>query len=345
MSKENVSPPILDEDLEEDSQPRNKRTCPNDSPDSRDQLLSKDVDICVHCKKKCTQTCEALQCDLCSSWVHASCEGFTKKQYASISQFTNSFDNLMFYCRLNNCVSRSKQLIFTRVETSLTFPTQSSEETLQSLVEEQDSLRQALSQLSQQVKELCCSNQTLEKEIKTTSASINQPPSLANPAPAPILNPSEVVNEYLDRERRKNNLILYNLPEPMNVQTATERSQSDLDCLSELFHSEFHIDNVEVTKCIRLGKAIQNKARPVLISVVDSAKRSSILRNASSLCKSEHHKNVYISPDLTIKERQIAKELRAELKRRRSQGEQNIIIRRGKIITARQNSSTTTLSN
>ena len=42
---------------------------------------------------------------------------------------------------------------------------------------------------------------------------------------------------------------------------------------------------------------------------------------------------------MTLKERELTKELMAELKRRRSQREQNIVIRHGKIVTINQNSS------
>ena len=74
-------------------------------------------------------------------------------------------------------------------------------------------------------------------------------------------------------------------------------------------------------------------------------KRSSILRNASFLRKSEHHKNTYISQDMSFKEREAAKVLRMELKKRRSQGEQNIVIRHGKIVTVKQTASTTASNN
>jgi len=340
MSNVNDSQTSFDEDMEVVTHPRSKRGRPNDSPDPKDRLLSKDIDTCGHCKKKCTPTCEALQCDLCSSWVHASCEGFSKKQYSSMSQLTKSLDNVMFYCRLNNCVTRSKQFIFANIEATQT----ASDDTLQSLTKEQDTIRQTLTQLSEKVNELCCANQTLSRELKSGSTPLNQAPqstSVANSLPS---NPGEVVEEYLDRERRKTNLIVYNLQEPNNVQTTSERSEVDKNNLTQLFHSELRIEDVEITKCIRLGKTIQNKARPVLITIPNSNKRSSILRSASSLRKSEHHKDTFISPDMTPREREAAKELRAELRRRKSHGEVNIIIRRGKIVTVNPRSTSAAAS-
>ena len=56
MAEENS----LQASMEGDLPPRLKRGRPNDSPDPKDQLLSKDVDICGHCRKKCSPSSEAL---------------------------------------------------------------------------------------------------------------------------------------------------------------------------------------------------------------------------------------------------------------------------------------------
>jgi len=74
----------------------------------------------------------------------------------------------MFYCRLNNCVTCSKQFIFNKVKT-----VESNESTLLSVVKEQDKIRSTLSQLSTKVNELCSMNQNLGTEIKATAESLN----------------------------------------------------------------------------------------------------------------------------------------------------------------------------
>ena len=155
---------------------------------------------------------------------------------------------------------------------------------------------------------------------------------MANSPPVMAMNPSAIVDKYLDRERRRVNLIVYNLEEP-TVQSIAERSKLVSEKLAHLFQTEFHIGNVEVTKHIRLGILSQTRVRPVLITVPSVNARIAILRNASSLRKSENFKNVYISSDMTVKEHGEAKQLIAELQRRRSQGECTLVIQRGKIIT------------
>ena len=85
----------------------------------------------------------------------------------------------------------------------------------------------------------------------------------------------------------------------------------------------------------RLGKKVENKSRPLLVSLDTPSMRGTLLSKSATLRKSEHWKNVFVSPDLTPKEREANRVLRAELKRRKSAGENNLIIRRGKIVSIR----------
>ena len=59
--------------------------------------------------------------------------------------------------------------------------------------------------------------------------------------------------------------------------------------------------------------------------------KKAILHMAKDLRNSPTWSNVYISPDQTPKEQVLSRELRTELKTRRDAGENNIVIRFGKI--------------
>ena len=59
-------------------QTKRRKPAEGDSPDKYEQLLSKSTEVCGHCNKRCTAKGEAVQCDLCYSWVHASREGIKK---------------------------------------------------------------------------------------------------------------------------------------------------------------------------------------------------------------------------------------------------------------------------
>jgi len=269
---------------------------------------------------------------LCASLVHAACEGVDKEHFQLLSKVTEKFSNVMYYCKLNNCVARFKQFIFRNVQAVLSPSEDTNEGILQSLAKEQDLIRNSLSELSSQVNDLCSLNQNLESEIKATANTVVSKPtpvidnSLSN-------SPVEVVDEYLDRERRKCNLVIYNLPEP-NASAAKDQTQLDKKAFSHVVSSELKIDKVNLLKCIRLGKKpTNNKIRPLLVSVAEASTKYNILKRASQLKHSSSYSKVYISPDMTRKERETAKEVRAELKRRLSAGEKDITIHQGKIVT------------
>ena len=74
------------------------------------------------------------------------------------------------------------------------------------------------------------------------------------------------------------------------------------------------------------------KPRLLLVELGDVSTKRIILKQATKLRKSSTWSNIYISPDLTPKERSQNKLLRDELKTQRSAGEKDIYIKRGKIV-------------
>ena len=76
-------------------------------------------DVCGHCDKECTPDGEAIQCDLCYVWVHAECEGVTNEQYEKLNSIASTLCNVAYYCQLNSCHTRIKQLIASFVSQSV----------------------------------------------------------------------------------------------------------------------------------------------------------------------------------------------------------------------------------
>ena len=137
----------------------------------------------------------------------------------------------------------------------------------------------------------------------------------------------------MDRERRKKNLIIHNLPEPTVGDTDEQRTTGDLQAISGLLDSEFGVSRNQVSKPVRLGAKKSNKPRLLKIEISDVNVKRNILKQATKLRSSSTYGNIYISPDLTRKEREHSKALREELLRRKAAGEKDIFIKFGKIVT------------
>ena len=121
----------------------------------------------------------------------------------------------------------------------------------------------------------------LQNQISNTVSSLNIGNEQAPASSQSPLNPAEFVDEYLNRERRKLNLVIYGLPEA-SAASSSERQQADSNRFTELVDSEFKINNFEISKCIHLGKPKNDKPRPLLVTVPENAVRRQILRNAKT---------------------------------------------------------------
>jgi len=87
-----------------------KRAYSEVSPDKSALILSKPLDVCGKCGKKCTSTKgESIKCDLCGMWAHATCEGISREQFKAVKTLS-SLSNFVYYCRVNDCANRIKNI-------------------------------------------------------------------------------------------------------------------------------------------------------------------------------------------------------------------------------------------
>ena len=88
-----------------------KRPYSDVSPDKSAQILSKPLDVCDKCNKKCTSAPkgESIQSDLCGMLAHATCECISREQFKAIKSLA-SLSNFVYYCQVNDCASRIKNI-------------------------------------------------------------------------------------------------------------------------------------------------------------------------------------------------------------------------------------------
>ena len=140
----------------------------------------------------------------------------------------------------------------------------------------------------------------------------------------------ETINTVLDRERRKLNVVVFNLPE--NAPTADEtRETKDLRTFTEIIKESLKL-SVRASKCHRVGKMQENRPRLLIVTLADLDTKLELLRLSHQLRQTEEWSRLYINADQTPAERETYRQLRQELARRRAAGEQDIVIRKGSIV-------------
>ena len=212
------------------------------SPDKRTEQLQKfPGGTCVKCKQDLSPESEAIQCDLCNIWVHAKCEGVSKDMYDNLNLVYSSLSNISYYCELNHCNSRIKQLINAYfIEATEAEPKQIETTPIKDTIHAmKESLQVAINELVSKVDYLLSSNSNLQMEINNTSQSMNDTPTQngIRPSSSPPISSNATLNildDLADRERRCKNLIAYNFKEPSDHQTDNLRFQESCSTVFKL---------------------------------------------------------------------------------------------------------------
>jgi hypothetical protein len=154
---------------------------------------------------------------------------------------------------------------------------------------------------------------------------------------APVVNIADqvksAVKQQMQEEVSSRSLIISGLPEVPD--------KSDMVCATELIHdvSSIQILSSDIESVARLGSISRprNGPRPLRITLTLAKKmmRSDIItKSSATLRKSDNkHKNIYINVDKSPEVLKAEYELRCELRSRRCNGETNITIHKGQIVS------------
>ena len=151
-------------------------------------------------------------------------------------------------------------------------------------------------------------------------------PSLSGARPCSIVDQGQVkdiivkVNqqqkEDKEIEARKNNLVLYNIPERQS-ETHDIRLKADLDFIKTMCDdvAGIQIANSDILKCVRLGAFTPDKVRPILITLVDGSAKENVMRMGKDLGLSGNRYNkIGIANDYTPLQHKEHRKLLAEAK-------------------------------
>ena len=148
------------------------------------------------------------------------------------------------------------------------------------------------------------------------------------------------------REGRENNLVVYGVPE--EEEDTAKQMNLDYNVVKHLYNHRVNIEPEDLIQITRLGDKKPEQIRPIRITFSSMEKRTRVLRNNRDLklydgqaeectytnCNDEDkkHLHVYVSPDKTKQQRDQEKDLRDEMRTRRTSGETDLIIRNNKIV-------------
>jgi len=317
---------------------KEKKTKENETngADPEEEVSSAEEIYCDRCTEKVDQL---IQCERCEMWLCNICEGIPDEVISFASEFYEF--RLHWYCKICDKAAVYAARTYSQMSNSIREDVVGSvnKVMVDSLNQVVNNFAEAIDKVQESFVSHCKSLEAkITSSFSTESAGMDTSSAHDN---GEGNNPRNVnchstgrgtndvigiLDEIEDRNRRKCNLLIYNLPEPTGTGTDTKT-------VKNLVKNNLSISGVEVNKVTRLGKHKENSPRPILVTMADETSKWKCLKQAPKLRKDTKFSNVYISPDLTLKERQENKKLYLELKSRREKGEKDLMIKRGKIVT------------
>lgn len=286
---------------------------------------------CLGCKKEVRNNQNGVQCDMCNNWFHAGCEkvGLEEYKILQVSKITK------WFCR--KCDGRYRTL--KQENRSLREEQKAWQEKYKKLEREYERNREENTRQKERVDVMEGKVEGkiggLEADITNLRQEVRRS-GVANGVDSEGIKTliKEEIIEIREKEKRKENLIVHNMPEECEGQNA---DKDKIAC--RFLFNEVGINDDEIIEVIRLGKPAeynaQNRAkpRPMLVKMKNEKVKWHIIGRAKLLRNSRHEtfRRVFITPDLTQREREVDQKLREELQEKRNKGEEGWYIKKGKL--------------
>lgn len=138
----------------------------------------------------------------------------------------------------------------------------------------------------------------------------------------------ELLSEMWDRNNRSQNLIIYNVNE-IESNLTNERNKHDITTSQSILKyvsPDINVENLEVQRLGRFN-ADSERRRPLKVRLNSTQDVHHIIKKTNTLLNSPVFKNIHISLDRTKRQIDYYKKVKAELDKRKNEGETNLKIK------------------
>ena len=309
---------------------------------------AKNVTKCAKCDENIEDEDAWIQCSSCQGWLHQPCTDLNQVEFdGMVENKKKKSKSMNWSCPL--CVTdvnevfaniakfKKMQLELNKIQADINSKIESFEK------------RVAQCQVS------CKENAKLETRVKKLEGIL---PGLTDGATAENIPPSfrDILNKEiqstvtkkievkLDKiqdaeekqliEEKKNNLVLFNMPE-LQSKDPENRLRHDREKFLELFKiQEEDFDDECIESMYRVGKHEAEKSRPTIVKFSNTETKMKYLNESRDVTLQIDgvESRVIVTHDMTRNQRAKIKELATEIKRRKSNGENNWVIRNFQIV-------------
>ena len=317
------------------------------STSAKDTKLNKEaMSLCGICSQELSEADTGFLsygCAACPAWIHAKCifAGAKQEELQTIFKFHRGFEVKCNVCRQAQnketvpCSQISNEICnqLTEVLPTLVAEVIKSCQNSFSTNVVKDTLDVSFAKIIQEQKTAI--NNIKEDSTFNMEKIANKVSNLEQKLDiSPLIGTAVDKTEEEDRNRRKKNVIVFNLPES-NKESISDQVIDDCEKLLLLLDGKVQLTENKIVQIFRIGNKDMQKKRPMVVKCNSENTKWEILRASKNLkYLDQNHESfpIQISLDRTLRERQERKELYKELNNRLSSGEKDIMIKGNRII-------------
>ena len=255
---------------------------------------------------RCSEECKggtSLPCAFCETWFHAKCiDGMTPEFIDCCDKLNRLYGGSAFLCVVCRKLVAKLNKSFKDVEKQMSVI----EARLEKSELENKALKEKIEKMEAQTDQVKVKVGNMEKEIETGMETAKKEVK------------EEMSMERKEMEEKANNLVVYGLKES-EKEDANDRKEEDSEKVRKMAE-EIGVEvegKMEVK--FRAGKKLEGgKSRPLIVRIENDETREQLLTHARRLARKDDWRNVFVSPDLTWKQRE---EARKEEKRLREEAD------------------------
>ena len=279
---------------------------------------------------KCNEECKGgtgLPCAFCETWFHIKClDGMTPEFVDCCDKMNRLYGGSSFLCVVCRKLVTKMNKSFKDMEKQMS----AFELRLEKSELENRALKEKIEKMEAQTDQVRSKVGSMEKEIETGMETAKKEVK------------EEMSMEKKEIEERASNLVVYGLKESEKEEAKDRKEEDDKKVKEMMEEIGVEVKGKVETKFRAGKKAEDGKPRPVIVKVEDDETREMMLKNARRLARKDDWRSVFVSPDLTWKQREEArkeeKKLREEADRKneeaknegRTGGRWTVIGRKGK---------------
>ena len=286
---------------------------------------------CNKCDVPFTKTDAWTQCMSCLKWLHRDCTNLSKLQFDAIVEAAQEGKkSIQYYCEL--CETPVSDVL----------------SNIQKFKKMQIELENIKTEISGRFDKLESRMTKMEEKVSKGITADIKSPSFRDILKKDIQTTvSQNLNEKLSRfkqqeekdiiEEKKNNIVLFNVPESTSDDIKTRMKHDRRMFLLTYEIEEENFNDKTVKQMHRVGKKQSEKARPMVIKFTENETKMEYLKKSGDLAIAVNGEDqrIYASHDMTKDQRAKIKKLAAEVKTRKDNGEKDVVIRNYQIVKKR----------